>query len=325
MLKTAATYATFLIAVSVIYYISFWWAFDIDVLPFFEAQDFILGVAFPLRYSGTYFLCLVIFSSLLSAFMPSGKLASLNAPSSNEITGVKSELEEIKNGERLPSEEELVELYNKIDLMEIRARKAKEKFKLIDKIATTIFTILGIASIAWFIKWPYDKMASGSVAFLVTQAAYKIISYNNDLPRNLLGLGDENKTWIWSVDYVLILMLIFLPISAISTGYSESQAILQGKRFRYILTKDLPSTELTNPKKYLVYLGAINEKFVLTDSANTENIILDKEKIPILRVHSFDYSDSILVKRFKNILVKPKSSPATVSIQDTTAGNDKEH
>lgn len=323
MLKTAATYATFLVVVSALYYVSFWWAFDIDVLPFFEAQDFLLGIIFPLRYSGTYFLAMLMGFGLVASFI---NLDSIIARFSTDYSEHKVTDEEMRQLEQHPNQQEFDRLKKKIDAYQAKLAVERAANKKRQKIASLFITLTAIGAIVVFIKYPYDRANSCVAAFMTAQAIQQVALLANGLPDNVLGLKKENEGWKFSIDYALILLLIFLPVSAITTAYSESQAILQGKNFRYTLPKNLPTVTLTKQQNYLVYLGAVNEKFIFTDSANTENIVIDKENLPILRVHSFDSNDKVSVARFARLTARPKLltvKPQVLSPIAPAASSDK--
>jgi len=65
MLKTTAVYISFLGLLSVIYHLVYWGRFDIDVFQYIALQDFITGIAYPLRVAIWFalaFLVLIILS-----------------------------------------------------------------------------------------------------------------------------------------------------------------------------------------------------------------------------------------------------------------------
>jgi|GEM_PF-6777460 len=298
MLRAATTYVTFLVVVSCLYYVSFWWVFDFDILPFFEPQDFLLGIIFPFKYSGVYFVSAIMFIVLTSIFIPVGNIKQagdlLDLDSVDDIQGK----EQSSNAQRIELDEEYKDKLKKFDKY---LANHLSKLKIADILVGVLISI-GIVFIIWrIVQSPQDKYQSALVGFLVAQL-FHMIMRNADLwPDNLLGVSVENQAWVYLVDHVFIMLIVFLPVSAIANGYSESQSIVKGKRFHYALCKDLPE-KLNNSRHYMVYIGKVNDVFVFSDSANTETIVIDKGDLPVLRVHAFDCDDKKTVNTFRELV-----------------------
>jgi hypothetical protein len=314
MLKTAATYATFLLVISVLYYVPFWWAFDVDVLSFFETKDLLLGVIFPLRYNGAYFLAILLFFSIITAFIRPQRFR-VPSPNLDKVNKILSDLEEDEKEEVLLTKDGLKREALALKT-EIEGGRKLDKFEII----TTLIYIVWVGfSIYALIVEPYSRFNSVTTAFAVVQLIFQVIEVSYGLPYNLLELSDSNIRWAGILDFFLIQFLLFMPISAVTSSYSESQAILQGKRFRYIMASDLDSIGLQRSQDYAVYLGVINDKFILTDSINSTCIVLDKDKIPVLHVHSYDYKDTISIARFDKLVAEAKESKKRPAAADSIA------
>jgi hypothetical protein len=318
MLKTAATYATLLGVVSIIYYVAFWWSFDINVIPFFKIEDLLLGIIFPLRYSGLYSISSLILIAIFSVIIPSDIVTS--TPEGRKFNSLNSEIENLlrdksKISNNLALIDEKMEEFNAA--YKVRRKQLKKRIRL----ALLGLYVVALVALVFFINEPYNKSLNAILTLTLTAPIGFSIAQSSDLPENLLDISDKNKAWISSVDLFLIMLLVFLPISAITTGYSEAQAIIMAKRFKYILAKDMPSSAAIGSNRYVTYLGVINEKFVLSDSLNTETIIIDKEELPVLKIHSFDYNEKNSIELFRKLANAPAKSKSLSQDSASSKGN----
>lgn len=303
MFKNIATYTTFLIFTSCMYYVSFWWAFDVDIFTFFEAQDFLLGIIFPLRYSGAYLLGVVFFTGLISFLVPR-KRSEISTPL-NELEEIVYESEQASKSNRVHTQEELdfikqrlTYVRQKINDYAVTADNIAKRHRRGKKFLLACITLVSLGACTATLYNPHEKLVVVSSCYILALNFYLFADFDGELPRNILGLSDDNKFWDSPLHYTLYVFCFFLPLSAIAVGYSEAQSIFNGKAFRYIMIKDLSALNLVKPQKYMIYLGAINDKVFLTDSAVTESIIIDKSVLPMLKTHSYQYNDSVSTRLF---------------------------
>jgi hypothetical protein len=118
---------------------------------------------------------------------------------------------------------------------------------------------------------------------------------------------------------MLVYAGIFLSINAIVAGQVEARAIHSGRRFSYMLSKDLPADKITTKKPYLIFLGAVGEKYIFIDSKEDERFILDKDELPALRLHNYDEADSATKQQFKRYLTQVPTKPTPVASKLTAS------
>jgi hypothetical protein len=102
--------------------------------------------------------------------------------------------------------------------------------------------------------------------------------------------NEQNPVTVF-LNVITVFAFVFLPINAIVAGQADARGIIKGKRYNYILAKDLPKDEASTKQPYLIFLGAISEKYIFIERNEGERFIVDKEKLPVLRIHHFDSSD----------------------------------
>jgi hypothetical protein len=156
---------------------------------------------------------------------------------------------------------------------------------------------------------------------LVLLFLYYVIDAEHD--RNKKAADEEHPLSIASNGFVLY-SAILLSINAIVSGQVEARAIHSGKRYNYILTKDMPKDKISTSDPYLIFLGAVSEKYILIDKAENERYIIDKDELPDLKFHYYDYTDSASKAHFRHCFA-PATTPAkrtvtaTVNISKTAA------
>lgn len=99
------------------------------------------------------------------------------------------------------------------------------------------------------------------------------------------------------LDYVIVFSTVFLSANALLSGQIEARNIHSGKDYSYVLSQDLPDTQRTDAP-YLIFLGAISEKYIFLDSTEREHFVIDKDELPVLRVHRFVLSDTLSSPRY---------------------------
>jgi hypothetical protein len=93
------------------------------------------------------------------------------------------------------------------------------------------------------------------------------------------------------LNILLIYATIFLPINSIVTGQVEARAIHDNIRYNYIMKSDLESVKIKISQPYLIFLGAVSEKYVLMDKEQHELFIIDKSELPALKIQRFNQAD----------------------------------
>jgi hypothetical protein len=100
-------------------------------------------------------------------------------------------------------------------------------------------------------------------------------------------------------DLFLQYSAVLLSINAIIAGQVEARAIHSGRAYNYILAEDLPRDKIATTEPYLIYLGAISEKYIFLDRKGNERFIIDKGELPVLRVHAFEVEDTSAKAHFE--------------------------
>ncbi|GAA3940235.1 hypothetical protein GCM10022406_25340 [Hymenobacter algoricola] len=103
------------------------------------------------------------------------------------------------------------------------------------------------------------------------------------------------------IEPYLIYCAIFLTVNAAVSGVSEAQGIVKELRYNYILTDDIKDKINTNAV-YLIFLGAISDKYIFIDKSGFERFIVDESEIPSLKIHHFDRDDQASVQHLQNML-----------------------
>ena len=110
-------------------------------------------------------------------------------------------------------------------------------------------------------------------------------------------------------DVITVFAFIFLPINAIVAGQADARGILKGKRYNYIIARDLPEDEASTNQPYLIFLGAISEKYIFVERNSGERFIIDKDKLSTLRIHHFDSSDPASVAHMSACMHRKMGQP----------------
>ena len=116
-----------------------------------------------------------------------------------------------------------------------------------------------------------------------------------------------NNPLIRIVNVVTIYCLIFLPINAIVAGQIEARIIHDGVRYNYVATEELPKDKVKTKEMFLVFLGALSEKYIFVNKAESEEYIVDKSDLTTFKIHHFDSSDSVSVSYQKKYLIQDSS------------------
>ena len=100
------------------------------------------------------------------------------------------------------------------------------------------------------------------------------------------------------LDLFLQYSAALLSVNAIIAGQEEARASHSGREYNYVLAEDLPRDKVATTEPYLIYLGAISEKYIFLDRKGNERFIIDKGELPVLRLHAFEVVDTLARTHF---------------------------
>jgi hypothetical protein len=111
-------------------------------------------------------------------------------------------------------------------------------------------------------------------------------------------------------DNIIVFSLIFFPINAIIAGQVNARDIHDGKKYNYVMRQDLPQENVKIRFDFLIFLGAVSEKYIFLNKNEDERFIIDKDELPVLKINHFDNTSKESVNHLAaNILAQ---------LQDTT-------
>jgi hypothetical protein len=119
-------------------------------------------------------------------------------------------------------------------------------------------------------------------------------------------------------ELITIYCLIFFPINAIIAGRVDAHAIHSGTEYNYIVSADLPQDKIKTKKLFLIFLGAISEKYIFIDRQGDERYFINKDQLPMMRIHHFNYADTASVSILNRLL----STAEAKSIKGDKDGRD---
>ena len=268
IIKSTALVLGFLFGLSTAYYLSFWSHFDIDVFQYMAVEDIIKGVAYPLRFVGLWLIGLSILVVVTLAVIDVTK-------------------------DPMPSKKTKRILWAFIGYA----------------IITTVFYLL-----IYLDKIPGDKdLASIGCSFIFSfffAFIYWLTDYMHEQKKKTALQNqqtyEKQRPIVYITDSLVIFLLILFPISAIISGQTNAKKILNSEQYDYIMTRDLPKDTVRMTQAYLVFLGAIGEKYIFTDTKQQERFIIDKEELKIMRIHHFDKLEPHSVEYFNDLLAIKK-------------------
>jgi hypothetical protein len=259
-LKSTAVILGFLFSLSIAYYISFWSNFHVDVFQHIAIEDIIKGIAYPLRYAG--FLLIFFVGYMLIAVATTEYYAK---------------------GQSAPSKFQFWVLF--ITSLLLSVFFVLVYFKKQEGNIFYIGLMLSLAASALF--FDIYKTADGIYNRKKQAATIQGIAF------------DEKHPALKFMDDIIIASAVFLFISALVTGQADARNILEGKRFDYIMLKNLPKDKIHTNQPYLVLLGAISEKYILIDCSHTERFYVDKDDMHTVQTYYYNYRDSLSVNRLR--------------------------
>lgn len=240
----------YLFALSIVYYLSFWINFDINIFQYIAIEDIIKGIAYPLRFAALGIAGLFMIIVLLVFFVI-------------VIEGSKR----VKN-------------------------KIFDTTKSERKITGILFVAALIASIAFAFFPEINSIgiaASFSLSFLLVTIFYIV---EDEDGKNLLSEIAQPYA---------IYCGIFLLTNAVISGAWEANRIKKGIEYNYVLRSDFKD-KLKSKSPYLIFLGAVSDKYIFIDASGFERFIVDKSELPVLKVHHYNRADIVSVGHLGNML-----------------------
>ena len=265
-IKSTAVVLGFLFTLSIAYYLSYWSHFDVDVFQYMAIEDIIKGVAYPLRYAG--FVILLFTAYMLFA------VAIIEFTDEDIGKGISKSQFWIFGGSAIVSLIiYLLAYYNKITV--------------------------NLALVGFFLSFTVAALflAIYSVADSIHKKRQKKAEEAGNVYTDEPIMSDF-------FNVISALSAAFLFVSAITLGHSDAKNIVENKNFDYIMIQNFPKDKIHTKQPYLVLLGVVSEKYILTDCAHNEHFIIDKDDMHVMQTCHFDSEDSLSVKRFQRELFK---------------------
>lgn len=183
-----------------------------------------------------------------------------------------------------------------------------------------ILLVLSVTSTVTYVQYA-DNTVMGMIFSIVLSlpimAVYFIIEAEHG--RSKAANSSAEHPLLTAFNVLLVYASIFLSINAIVAGQVEARAIHSGRRFTYLLSKDLPKKKVDTKEPYLIFLGAVSEKYIFIDKREDEHFILDKENLPSLRLHYYDEANSASQRHFKRHLKEATAKHKTAPIKPEIA------
>lgn len=266
MLKSTAAIVAFLFALSTVYYLSFWGYFEINAFQYISAGDIVKGVAYPLRFAGIWIAGILGFALLLYGTY------------------------QVKTTHNVPdyAKGSLLVLFAALFMLGVSYLRNNESMAtgVIASIALSSF-ILGFYLMLNLVHERRKAAAPPATARTPPFGRMGVITPSTAIEHPFARI----------LDYAIVFSAVFLSANALLSGQIEARNIHSGKDYSYVLSQDLPDTQRTDAP-YLIFLGAISEKYIFLDSTEREHFVIDKDELSVLRVHHFVLSDTLSSPRY---------------------------
>ncbi|TGE23518.1 hypothetical protein [Hymenobacter metallicola] len=304
MFRSAATYISFLIATSLIYYIIYWSLFDIDIFQFIEVNDLPKGLVFPLRHTILYSIGLAFFATAINTWLYHKTPIDIFKKANEKVSQMRVDIDS-------KSEQELEEISAKLKDIESNIKRANTEFRdnnkllvIIGSLSTPFITASLIGSLILFSMYPWEPSMALCTSTFLTIVITLVLEHQNILPDNMLSLSLSNKGHIFAIDFIVRFFIVFLPINAAIVAYSDASSILQSKRFKYIISNDI-GDKIDKTHSHYIYLGNAGDNIVLTNQKFTDKIIIKISDVNLLRFRTFNIENDSSVKYFIRLSVAP--------------------
>jgi hypothetical protein len=178
-------------------------------------------------------------------------------------------------------------------------------------IGLLLFHVAPAALVLYYFKYSNASLLAGlAITGLLTMLIIVIYLIADDAHgESKKKVVDAKKTFtdkhpsIEFRNFIVPFALIFFPINAIIAGQVNARDIFDGKKYNYMLHQDLPKDKINMRYDYLIFLGAVSEKYIFINSNESERFIIDKSELPVLRIHHFDASNKETVNHLSEKLV----------------------
>jgi hypothetical protein len=251
MIKSTTTLLGFIVSLSIIYYISYWGAFNINIFQYLAAADIVKGVAYPLRFGVLSLVVIVcVFLAIFSI------IAYIGLGQNNQISK--------------------------------RAGFRFARFFIIDIIVASIFAIVFYLFFkdsvpAGVVFSLLIMVVVIDVSFYISKKLHKFIFTSEAKDKDIVELFS-----VLSMRFFELPLIAFFIANALISGQVEANAIKSGKSFDYIVTKDLPSGLLKTNEKYLLLLGSAGDKYFFVDKFSNEHFTVDKAALQVVKTFHFE-------------------------------------
>lgn len=94
---------------------------------------------------------------------------------------------------------------------------------------------------------------------------------------------------------------IFLTINSIIAGVYESNRISKQVEYNYVVQQDIAG-KIKTDAPYLIFLGAVSDKYIFIDKSGFEHYIVEKSELPSLKFHHYYRGDSSSVIHMNTML-----------------------
>lgn len=173
-----------------------------------------------------------------------------------------------------------------------------------------VFFLIFSAYVLFYFKYknasPWIGIGLATLLTALLSVIYIIIDDAYEMDReSAVSAGNTFTDEHPSVNFrniIISFSLIFFPINAIIAGQANARDIHDGKRFNYVMKNDLPNDKIVIRYDYLVFLGAISEKYIFINKNENERFVFDKEELQSLRINHFNVENKFSVNQLADNL-----------------------
>lgn len=278
MLKTTAFYISFLGLLSVIYHTIYWGQFDTDIFQFIALQDFITGIAYPLR---TALAFAVVFLVLIALTHP---LILKNDPTKRDLrervraaTGVAFE-----DCSDVEAWVEKAHDQNPAAFAKAVVISQQKRNHLMRGVMYSFAIVAVVSLLGYFLLFSTNAWLASWTAFVITCLVLALSQFAYGRFENILDLKSVKEEWIAFIDEFIITLMLFLPINAALAGYTEAQRVLTRETYKFVASAELPLPAGTQVGKTLIYLGKVGVSYFFLSSDLKHHFVVPVDKVPVL-------------------------------------------
>lgn len=187
-----------------------------------------------------------------------------------------------------------------IDTADLKLKLSKRTKKVV-----ATFSLLTLLMVLFFYAFS-DTVVIGmalsiTVSFLIIFVYAAMLRLSGELDEVGRKQAVKASPMSDTANWFSVYCAIFLTVNSVVSGQMEATRIQSGKEYNYVMTVDLKE-KVSTSNPYLLFLGAVSEKYIFIDREGGERFILDKTELTSLKVHHFDAGDPRTIKHMNATL-----------------------